>query len=103
MDPSAFAKPAFPVTIRVDGMLGDGKLIAPGDHMRVSAGRRRLTFRYAGVNVSNPESVRYRYRLDNVDSDWSEPTALRKVDLHWGLRGMGRVPSLSVTQSRCLE
>jgi hypothetical protein len=68
------------VTIRLDGMLADGKLIASGGDIRVPAGRHRLTFRYAGVNVSNPGGVRYRYRLDNVDSAWSEPTALREVD-----------------------
>jgi signal transduction histidine kinase/streptogramin lyase len=80
LQPSAFARPAFPVTIRLEGMLADGKLIASGGDIRVPAGRHRLTFRYAGVNVSNPEGVRYRYRLDNVDSAWSEPTALREVD-----------------------
>jgi signal transduction histidine kinase len=39
-----------------------------------------LTFRYGAVNVSNPEDVRYRYRLDKVDSGWSEATAVREVD-----------------------
>jgi signal transduction histidine kinase/ligand-binding sensor domain-containing protein len=80
LDPSAFALPASPVAIRIDGMLVDGNIIASARDIRVPAGRRRLTFRYAGVNISNPESVRYRYRLDNVDSAWSEPTALREVD-----------------------
>jgi signal transduction histidine kinase len=80
LQPSAFATPAFPVTIRLDGMLVDGRLLAPHDLNRIPAGRRRLTFRYAGVNVSNPGSVRYRYRLDGVDSGWSEPTALREID-----------------------
>jgi signal transduction histidine kinase len=32
------------------------------------------------VNISDPENVRYRYRLENVDSAWSEPTAAREVD-----------------------
>ncbi|HEX4169905.1 MAG TPA: two-component regulator propeller domain-containing protein [Bryobacteraceae bacterium] len=76
---SAFAGPAFPVTIRLDGMLMDGKFIAPNGQIRVPAGRHRLTFQYAGVNVSSPETVRYRYRLDNVDAAWSEPTASREV------------------------
>jgi signal transduction histidine kinase/ligand-binding sensor domain-containing protein len=80
LEPSAFDMPAFPITIRVDGMLVDGKRLAPSLHARVPPGRRRLTFRYGGVNISNPESVRYRYRLNNVDSGWSEPTALREVD-----------------------
>ncbi len=80
LQPSAFAMPAFPVTIRLDGMLADGKLIAPGGDIHVPARQRRLTFRYAGVSVSNQEGVRYRYRLDDVDSAWSEPTRSREVD-----------------------
>jgi signal transduction histidine kinase/ligand-binding sensor domain-containing protein len=80
LQPSAFAQPAFPVTIRLDEMLVDGNFITPGGHIRVPASRRRLTFRYVGVNVSHPETVRYRYRLDNIDLAWSEPTASREVD-----------------------
>jgi signal transduction histidine kinase/ligand-binding sensor domain-containing protein len=77
---SAFADPAFPVTIRIDGMLVDGKYVATTDNIRIPSGRHRLTFQYAGINVSNPEGVRYRYRLADVDSPWSEPTPLREVD-----------------------
>jgi signal transduction histidine kinase/ligand-binding sensor domain-containing protein len=77
---SAFADPAFPVSMRIDGMLVDGKYVATGDHIRISSGRHRLTFQYAGINVSSPEGVRYRYRLTDVDSSWSEPTSLREVD-----------------------
>jgi signal transduction histidine kinase/ligand-binding sensor domain-containing protein len=77
---SAFADPAFPVTIRIEGMLVDGKYVATGDHIRIPSGRHRLTFQYSGINVSSPEAVRYRYRLADVDSPWSEPTPLREVD-----------------------
>lgn len=80
LQPSAFATPSFPVTIRLDGMLVDGRPLKPHGEIRIPAGRHRLTFRYAGVNVSNPAGVRYRYRLDGVDSAWSEPTTLREID-----------------------
>lgn len=80
LEPSVFARPAFPVMIRLEGMLVDGKPITPGASIHVPTGKHRLTFEYAGVNVSNPEAVRYRYRLENQDSSWSEPTALRRVD-----------------------
>ena len=80
LPPAAFSRPSFPTTIRLDGVLVDGKLIPPGGRIRFRSGQHRLTFRYAAVNVSNPEGVRYRYRLDNVDSNWSEPTAAREVD-----------------------
>jgi signal transduction histidine kinase/ligand-binding sensor domain-containing protein len=77
---TAFTDPAFPVTTRIDGMLVDGKYVATVDRVSISSGRHRLTFRYAGINVSNPEEVRYHYRLTDVDSAWSEPTLLREVD-----------------------
>ena len=78
---SAFADPAFPVTMRIEGMLVDGKHVATGDHIRISSGRHRLTFQYAGINVSNPEAVRYHYRLADVDSSWSEPTPCARLTL----------------------
>jgi signal transduction histidine kinase len=80
LQPSAFSESAYPVTIRFDAMLVDGRSVAPGNYVRVSPGQHRLTFRYMGVNVSDPEAVRYRYRLDRVDQAWSEPTALREID-----------------------
>ena len=81
LEPSAFARPAFPVAIRLDAMLVDERAISSGSSLvRVPAGRHRLTFRYVGVNVSNPDAVTYRYRLDNVDPTWSDPTTLREID-----------------------
>jgi len=80
LQPSAFAGPVFPVMVRLDGMLVDGRLIESSGEIRIPPGRHRFTFRYAGVNASNAGGVSYRYQLDNVDSAWSEPTALREVD-----------------------
>jgi signal transduction histidine kinase/ligand-binding sensor domain-containing protein len=77
---SAFTRPSFAVTTRMDGVVVDGRLLAPADDLRIPAGGHRFTFRYAGVNASNPGGVSFRYRLDNVDSGWSEPTALREID-----------------------
>ena len=78
--PAAFATPAFPVTIRFDEMLVDGRPLELGGQMRVPSGRHRLTFRYVGVCVSNPGGLRYRYRLEGVDSAWSDPTSLGEID-----------------------
>ena len=80
LPPSAFSRPAFPMVVRLDGMLVDGKLVPPGGQIRIPSGHRRLTFRYGAVNVSTPEGVRYRYRLSPVDSGWSEPSSTREVD-----------------------
>ena len=80
LQPSAFTTPAFPGTLHLDTTLVDGKPVESQDLIRLPAGQHRFTFRYAGVNVSNPDGVRYRYRLDRVDSGWSEPTTLREID-----------------------
>ena len=80
LEPSAFAKPAFPVMIRFDEMLVDGRAVPSDNSVHIPAGRHRLTCRYNGLIISNPDGVRYRYRLDNVDPAWSEPTALREID-----------------------
>jgi signal transduction histidine kinase/ligand-binding sensor domain-containing protein len=80
LQPSVFTKPTFALTTRMDGVVVDGKLIAPVEDLRIPAGGHRFTFRYAGVNASHPSEVSFRYRLDNIDSGWSEPTALREID-----------------------
>jgi ligand-binding sensor domain-containing protein/signal transduction histidine kinase len=77
---SAFDDPASPVTMRIDNMLVDGKPVSTGDRIRVSSGYHRLTFQYSSINVSSPEGVKYRYRLADVDSAWSEPTLLREAN-----------------------
>jgi signal transduction histidine kinase/ligand-binding sensor domain-containing protein len=77
---SVFTGPTFAVTTRLDGVVVDGRLVAPAADLRIPAGRHRFAFRYVGVNASNPGGVSFRYRLDNVDSGWSEPTARREID-----------------------
>ena len=80
LEPAAFSTPAFPVLVRPDGLFVDGKALPLDGPAKIPAGRHRITFRYAGVGATNPDSVRYKYRLDNVDAGWSEPTALREID-----------------------
>jgi signal transduction histidine kinase/ligand-binding sensor domain-containing protein len=80
LEPSAFVRPAFPITIRLDEMVVDGRAVPADTLVHIPSGRHRVTFRYSGVDVSDPQGVRYRYRLDTVDQTWSEPTALREID-----------------------
>ena len=49
---------------------------------RRAAGRRRLTFAYAGLSLSVPERVDFRYRLDGFDRDWSAAVAERAGRLY---------------------
>lgn len=41
--------------------------------------QNHLTFHYTGICFGEPGHVRYRFRLDGFDEDWSTPTALRHI------------------------
>lgn len=61
----------------MDAVLADGAPL-PGDR-RIRSSARRVEFRYAAPTFISPESERFRYRLEGVDPDWSEPTAQRQA------------------------
>ena len=45
--------------------------------LRIPPGRRQIEFHYTGLNLAAPERVRFRYRLEGLDSDWVEAGARR--------------------------
>ena len=47
-------------------------LPVPESEIRVDPGKHRLEFRYTGINFSGPERLRFRYRLEPLDTDWME-------------------------------
>jgi len=48
--------------------------------LAVPPGRSRLEIRYTALNFSAPEKVRFRYRLEGLDSTWLNSGAKRAVD-----------------------
>jgi signal transduction histidine kinase/ligand-binding sensor domain-containing protein len=77
-DPSR--RPATaPALAHVESVIADGRPVALDDAVRVPAGRQRLIFSYTGLSLSVPERIRFRYRLDGFDRDWSEPVAAREA------------------------
>lgn len=45
--------------------------------LTVGPGRHRVEFRYTGLSLSSPERVRFRYRLEPLESEWVEAGAQR--------------------------
>src|SRR5262249_37596014 len=43
--------------------------------LRMSAAGQRVVFSFAGLSLAAPERVRFKYRLDSFDSDWSQPVS----------------------------
>jgi len=77
VNPNRAVDNSAPALVHVETASVDGNALDPRLPIRISSARQRVTFDYAGVSLSNPERVRYRYRLDGFDHDWSEPTTIR--------------------------
>jgi signal transduction histidine kinase/ligand-binding sensor domain-containing protein len=79
VDTTRAAPASAPAIAHVEAISADGATIDLRGTARVPAGRQRLTFRYAGLSLAVPERVRFRYRLDGFDHDWSAPVTGREA------------------------
>ena len=79
VDPVRAASGGSPVLAKIDGVSADGVPIDLKTPVRIPSVRQRMTFSFSGVSLSAPERVRYKYRLDGFDRDWSEPAGVREA------------------------
>jgi len=42
--------------------------------LKIPYQRNRISFRFNGISLSDPNGVRYRYKLEGYDEDWSPPS-----------------------------
>jgi ligand-binding sensor domain-containing protein/signal transduction histidine kinase len=75
VDPSRLARSSAPALVHIQTISVDGAPIDLQSPVRISADHQRVTFGYAGLSLSVPERVRFRYALDGFDPRWSEPKA----------------------------
>ena len=69
---------AIPALVSVEEVSADGNAVDPND-TTIPPGRARITFAFAALSLSAPDRVRFRYRLDGFDRDWSEPVSERQA------------------------
>jgi signal transduction histidine kinase len=74
-NPSASHTSQFSVLI--EDVTIDRVLHSEPNRIRVPPGARSIELRYTALTLSNPESVRFRYRLEGIDNDWVEADARR--------------------------
>ena len=79
VDPAARLGAAAPAIVHVQQVTADGTAVDRQGGVRIASGRQRIAFSYAALSLSVPERVRFRYRVDGLDSDWSEPVTTREA------------------------
>jgi signal transduction histidine kinase/ligand-binding sensor domain-containing protein len=68
-----------PALVRVEDVSADGSPVEQTRAMTIPPRPDRITFGFAALSLSVPDRVRFRYRLDGFDRDWSEPVAERQA------------------------
>ncbi|HEX3876850.1 MAG TPA: two-component regulator propeller domain-containing protein [Bryobacteraceae bacterium] len=77
VDPARLARNTVPTIVHPQTILADGATVPMLQKARVPAGSKRITFGYAGLGLSAPELIRFRYRLDPYDAGWIDGGHLR--------------------------
>ena len=70
---------SLPVTPSIGSVLADGAKLAMTDPVHIPGKSHRIAFNYAGVSLSVPERIRYRYMLEGFDRGWSDTTSARQA------------------------
>jgi len=74
VDPSRLEGNSIPALVHVEGISVDGSALDPQSAIKISSARQRIAISYAALSLSDAERVRYRYRLEGFDRNWSEPS-----------------------------
>jgi len=70
---------AAPALVHIEGVASDGRFFAPEDFLRIPPPHRRITLDYTALSLTAPERIRFKYKLDGYDQDWSDATATREA------------------------
>lgn len=81
-DPNLTVRDSLPIKVRIDSVSANGKSVNLVDSTTITAGTRSMTFQFRSDSLFAPERVRFRYRLDPGDPDWSEATGSREATYH---------------------
>src|SRR5215470_10177135 len=68
-----------PAITHIQSISADGTPIAMQRVISIAGSHQRIAFDYVGLSLAIPEHIRFRYRLDGFDHDWSEPVVTRQA------------------------
>jgi signal transduction histidine kinase/ligand-binding sensor domain-containing protein len=74
----------LPPPVVIEDLLADGQSVmdAAGDEgpLRISPGHNRFEFRYTGLSLAAPQKVKFKYRLEGLESEWVDAGSKRVAE-----------------------
>jgi len=72
--------PLPPPPLHIDAVLADGRPVAMDSPVVLRPGNGRLEFDFTPIRLRSQDGLRFRYRLEGFEKNWSMPTAVRTAD-----------------------
>jgi len=69
----------MPPPITIQSVSADDKFYAPDPRLSLPAHTSSVQVSYSAVSLSDPEAIRFRYKLQEIDKDWHEAAAAAPV------------------------
>ncbi len=79
IDPAQLHSNPVPPGLVVESLLVDGEPADTRTELVFAPGRKRFEIAYTALSFSDPERVRFRYRLEGYDNDWVEAGGQRQA------------------------
>jgi PAS domain S-box-containing protein len=80
LDPAAYSeKRTVPAPTTIQSVSADDKGYAPDLGLSLPAHTSSVQINYAAVSLSDPEAIRFRYKLQEIDKDWHEAATATPV------------------------
>lgn len=77
INPGALSQNLLAPPVVIESALLDGKQTPAGSTIRIGPGQQNLEINYTGLSFVKPEQVRFRYKLEGLDADWTEAGSRR--------------------------
>jgi signal transduction histidine kinase/ligand-binding sensor domain-containing protein len=79
LDPTSISKNTLPPPVLIRSVDADGKHYMPGASLVLPPRSKNFKIAYTALSLSVPSRVRFRYKLEGIDSDWQEAEGRREA------------------------
>ncbi len=79
IDPEAIPFNPQPPPVVIESATLSGQNVPLTGELKIEPGQGNLEIRYTGLSFIKPEQIRFRYRLEGLDTDWTEAGVRRSA------------------------
>jgi signal transduction histidine kinase/ligand-binding sensor domain-containing protein len=79
LDPRHTNENAVPPPVHIEEIIADGHATGSSSHASLPARTGSIHIAYTALSFAAPRKVRFRYKLQGYDKEWSPPVSLREV------------------------